>query len=104
MFGLCFLVRSDAAFLILAVLLARLVLLWPRSAKLWWDRIVEAAVPELISVIIALPWLIYNYHLFGSILPISAIEEHLFGSILPDLSVCRLARISSTSQLSSMIL
>ena len=77
MFGLCFLARNDAAFLIAAILLARLALIWPRNAKLWRDRIVEAAVPGLISVAIASPWLIYNYRLFGSIVPISGISEKL---------------------------
>ncbi len=77
MFGLCFLVRNDAAFLIAAVLLARMLLSWPRSARHWWDRIVEATIPGLISVVIASPWLIYNYRLFGSIVPISGIAEAL---------------------------
>ena len=77
MFGVCFLVRNDAAFLIAAILLARFVLLWPTSAKLWWDRIIEAAILEVVSVLIALPWLTYNYRLFGSIVPISGISESL---------------------------
>ena len=75
MLGLCFLVRNDAAFFIAAILLARFVLLWPSSVKLWRDRIVEATVPGLVSVLIGLPWLIYNYRLFGSIMPISGIAE-----------------------------
>ena len=75
MFGLCFLARNDAAFLIAAVLLARMVLLWPRNAASWRDRIVEATVPGLISVAIGSPWLIYNYRLFGSVMPISGIAE-----------------------------
>jgi hypothetical protein len=86
MFGLCFLTRNDAAFLIAATLLARLILQWPRNAGLWWDRIIEAVVPGLISVAIALPWLIYNYRLFGSIEPISGIAEalgaHLGGNLI----------------------
>jgi len=86
MLGLCFLVRNDAAFLIAAVLLARMVLLWPRNTKQWWDRIVEATIPGLVSVAIASPWLIYNYRLFGSIVPISGISEsldaHLGGNLV----------------------
>ena len=77
MLGLCFLSRNDAAFLIAAILLARFIALWPASAQQWRDRIVEAVVPGLISVAIALPWLIYNYRLFGSVMPISGISEAL---------------------------
>jgi len=77
MFGLCFLIRNDAAFLIAAALVARIVLLWPKSARLWRYRIVEAAIPGLISLGIAMPWLVYNYRLFGSIMPISGIAEAL---------------------------
>jgi hypothetical protein len=77
MFGLCFLIRNDAVFLIAAILLARLLVFWPKSVLQWRDRIVEAMVPGLISILIGSPWLIYNYHLFGSIEPISGISESL---------------------------
>jgi hypothetical protein len=77
MLGICFLVRNDAVFLIAAVLLARILLVWPSSATEWRDRIVEAIVSGLISVLIATPWLVYNYRLFGSIMPISGIAESL---------------------------
>ena len=77
MFGLCFLVRNDAAFMIAAVLLTRWVFCWPTTPEAWRQRIIEAFVPGLISIVIALPWLIYNYRLFGSIVPISGISEAL---------------------------
>jgi hypothetical protein len=86
MLGLCFLARNDAAFLIAAVLLARMLILWRTFATSWFDRLVEATVPGMISVLIALPWLVYNYRLFGSIMPISGIAESLhaqFGQNLP---------------------
>jgi hypothetical protein len=76
-FGVCFLARNDAAFLIAALLGARFLLRWPRNAKAFRDRIVEAVVPGLLSITVALPWLIYNYRLFSSVVPISGISESL---------------------------
>src|SRR5262249_7535101 len=58
MFGLCFLVRNDAAFFIAAALFARLLLFWPTNARLWWYRIIESTVPGVISIVVASPWLI----------------------------------------------
>jgi hypothetical protein len=72
-FGVCFLVRNDAVFLIAAILSARFVLLWPRDLRALRWRIVEGAVPGVVSLLIALPWLFYNYRLFGSIVPISGV-------------------------------
>jgi hypothetical protein len=75
MFGLCFLARNDGAFFIAAVLLARFIISWPRTLRAWTDRAVEAIVPGLISMLIASPWLAYNYNLFGSVMPISGIAQ-----------------------------
>jgi hypothetical protein len=77
MFGLCFMVRNDAAFLIAAILLARLTVLSFKTGRFSGNRIVEAVAPGLISVAIGCPWLLYNYRLFGSIMPISGISESL---------------------------
>jgi hypothetical protein len=77
MLGICFLTRNDAAFFIAAILLARLLLWWPTNATMWQQRIQEVMIPGLISIAIALPWLIYDYRLFGSIVPISGISESL---------------------------
>lgn len=87
MFGLCFLARNDAIFLIAGILLSRFVLSWPRNMREWQNRIVEAAVPGLISLAIAAPWLIYNYRLFGSIMPISGISESLYAVFGSNLSL-----------------
>ncbi len=89
MLGLCFLARNDAAFLIAAVLLARIVLDWPTTVVQWRERIIETAVPGLISVLIAAPWLVYNYRLFGSIVPISGIAEGLGARFGQNFLSCR---------------
>jgi hypothetical protein len=58
-------------------MLARFFFIWPNNVKTLLDRVVEMSVPGFVSLVIALPWLIYNYRLFGSIVPISGIAESL---------------------------
>jgi hypothetical protein len=60
------------------------------------DRIIEAVIPALISVALALQWLIYNYRLFGSVMPISGISEslnHRFGEGLIFISTALLENV-----------
>ncbi len=71
--GLTFLARNDAVFFIAALLLSHL-LVRPASSALK-QRVIEALVAGATSVVVASPWLINNYRLFGSIVPISGKAE-----------------------------
>jgi hypothetical protein len=82
--GITFWIRNDAAFLILAVCLTQLFLgSWQRQEL--WQRFFQVNVMGTTTVLIALPWLIYNKVNFGAIMPISGQAESLisFGEGLP---------------------
>ncbi len=72
--GLGFLVRNDGVFLVVAIALA---LAWPRfaGAKRWRETAARLCLFGLMTVLFALPWLLYNYLGFGSVIPISATAQ-----------------------------
>jgi len=78
MLGFTFWVRNDAALLILAAGLTRLVF----GSRIGGQRVgrvfTETMVIGATSVGVALPWLIYNKIYFGNIVPISGISEAAF--------------------------
>ncbi len=73
--GLTFLARNDAVFFIAALLLVHLLVGGARALGGYASRFVDCLVAGLISIVIASPWLIYNYNLFGSIVPISGTAQ-----------------------------
>ena len=83
--GIIFWIRNDAVFLILAVCLMQLFLgTWQRHE--FWQRFIQVNVMGMTTVLIALPWLIYNKVNFGGIMPISGRSLSLtsqFGENLP---------------------
>jgi len=88
--GLVFLTRNDAALLIFALLLVRLVHLQVSGRAGLAGALGEVVPVGLISVACAVPWLVYNYWLFGSIVPISGLAQSLsagFADNLPEMPV-----------------
>ncbi|HKU37782.1 MAG TPA: hypothetical protein VJR89_06530 [Polyangiales bacterium] len=77
--GLTFWARNDAVFLITASCVCYLApsLRERTSLRLRFTRTLAFGA---VSVVIALPWLLYNYVGFGSIMPISGRAERLTGS------------------------
>jgi hypothetical protein len=73
--GITFLARNDAVFFIAGLLLAHLVLGGARANGGYRARATDALVAGVASMVVALPWLINNYLLFGSIVPISGISQ-----------------------------
>jgi hypothetical protein len=75
--GVTFWIRNDAAFLILAVCLMYLFMggSWQRSEI--FQRFVQVNVMGITTVLVALPWLIYNHMNFGNIMPISGQSQSL---------------------------
>ena len=74
--GITFWIRNDAVFLILAVCLMQLFFgSWQRQEL--WQRFIQVNVMGMTTVLIALPWLIYNQVNFGAIMPISGQSESL---------------------------
>ena len=73
--GLTFLSRNDAVFFIAALLIAHVVSSDSAIISHIKHRLIDAAFAGAISVIIGLPWLIYNQVNFGSIIPISGTAE-----------------------------
>jgi hypothetical protein len=78
--GVTFWIRNDAAFLILAVCLMYLFMggSWQRSEI--FQRFVQVNVMGITTVLVALPWLIYNHMNFGNIMPISGQSQSLTAS------------------------
>ena len=72
--GVCFWIRNDAAFLILAICL---VDLW-RGRR---ERLPRILAYGTISVLVASPWLIFNYTQFGHLMPVSGRAEALTGHL-----------------------
>jgi hypothetical protein len=77
LFGITFLARNDAAFLVFALLSVRFVHDLASGRAGFRAAIVEAFVPGVVSLVWASPWLIYNHALFGSIVPISGTAQAL---------------------------
>ena len=71
--GLVFWTRNDASFLILAICLIHLFM----GENKFWQRFWQINVMGITSVLIALPWLIYNKLNFDSIMPISGQAQAL---------------------------
>lgn len=78
--GLAFLARNDAVFFIAALLAAHLFVgSYERSR--WLARLGESLLAGLVSVVIGLPWLINNYLLFGSVVPISGLSQSFWSAL-----------------------
>lgn len=83
--GVVFLARNDAVFMIAALLLAHALTGGPVVGGGFPKRAVDAVVAGMLSLVVALPWLIHNKLRFGSIIPISGkAESHaaVFGANL----------------------
>ncbi len=75
--GVTFLVRIDAAFLLIILFAVRLLYM-PVSGQLSIrDAILEAIPPGLLTIAIAAPWLLHNQIYFGSIMPISGTAQSM---------------------------
>lgn len=85
LFGLTFLARNDAVFLIAALLLSHLFI-GPRTGAAFKKRLADCLVAGLFSMLVASPWLINNYVFFGTIIPISGVTESRFSSFGANLS------------------
>lgn len=80
--GLVFLARNDAVFFIAALLAAHVLIGAPDdtgAARL--RRVTDALAAGLASLVVALPWLIYNRLNFGSIVPISGSAQSRTNSL-----------------------
>jgi hypothetical protein len=73
--GLTFLSRNDAVFFIAIVLLVHLITGGATEAGGYARRLVDCVAAGVTSIVVATPWLIYNYRLFGSIVPISGTAQ-----------------------------
>jgi len=73
--GFTFLARNDAVFFIGGLLLAHLLLGDENDGASIGHRLVDCLIAGIISLVVASPWLLNNYTLFGSIVPISGISE-----------------------------
>lgn len=73
--GLTFLARNDAVFFIGGLLLAHLLIGNNKAGGGYRHRLSDSFVAGITSLFVASPWLINNYILFGSIVPISGISE-----------------------------
>jgi len=73
--GFTFLARNDAVFFIGGVLLAHLVVGDEKVGGGHRHRFIDSLIVGIVSLLVASPWLINNYALFGSIVPISGIAE-----------------------------
>jgi hypothetical protein len=86
--GVTFWIRNDAAFLILAVCLMYLFMGGSWQRREIFQRFMQVNVMGITTVLVALPWLIYNHMNFGHIMPISGQSQSLtagFGQNLPAL-------------------
>ena len=73
--GLTFLARNDAVFLITAILAIHLATgLRHRTIP---RRLVQSLIIGSVSVLVALPWLMFNHSRFGSVMPVSGQAESI---------------------------
>lgn len=82
--GATFWIRNDSVFLILAACLVHLYVGLP-SIEAVKKRFGRALIFGGTSVVVALPWLIFNYTQFGSIMPVSGRAESLTGTFASNL-------------------
>lgn len=73
--GITFLARNDAIFFIGGLLLAHLALGGNEAGGGLRRRLNDCLAAGITSMVVAAPWLINNYILFGSVVPISGISE-----------------------------
>ena len=73
--GVAFLARNDAVFLISSLLIAHALVGGAGVGGGFARRAVDAVVASGLSFVVALPWLVHNKLLFGSIVPISGKAE-----------------------------
>ena len=85
--GVTFWVRNDAVFLILAACVVHLYNGLPHGLHAMARRFRRALVFGSISVLVALPWITFNYVAFGHIVPISGRAERLRGAFASNLLV-----------------
>jgi hypothetical protein len=84
--GLTFLARNDAVFLLGGLLLAHWLVGGVQAGGGPRQRLGDCLVAGLTSIAVGVPWLLNNYSLFGSIVPISGLAEShgiRFGQNLP---------------------
>jgi len=83
--GIVFLSRNDGAFFILSCCLTYLFMSWRGQVSQLRRRLPQVLLFGSVSMLVALPWLIFNYQTFGYVMPISGISEgmsaHVGGNI-----------------------
>ncbi len=87
--GMTYWIRNDAALLIFAACLMHIFIGGRWQFREISQRLLSVNVMGLTSVLVALPWLLYNQIQFGSLMPISGQSQSLgieFGQNLPALS------------------
>ena len=77
MLGMLFLIRNDAVFFILAFLLAELRGDNQDVPRTIGRRLADSAVVGVAALAVALPWLAYNFQVFGHIVPVSGRAQNL---------------------------
>lgn len=75
--GVLFWVRNDAVFFVFAACVAHVGLGWSRGWGVLRRRVLEAYAFGATSVVVAVPWLLYNLGVFGRLVPISGIKESM---------------------------
>ena len=83
--GLTFWARNDAVFLILGICLAHCGFGASLSGRDRWRAFGQAFLFGAVSVVMALPWLVFNYVTFGDIVPISGQSEAMGASLADNL-------------------
>lgn len=75
--GAAFWIRNDGVFLILSACLTYVITGIPFGPRAAMQRFGRAIVFGLTSIVVASPWLLYNYREFGHIMPVSGRAESL---------------------------
>ncbi len=83
--GLAFWVRNDAVFLVLAACLVHLYNGLEFGLDMVERRFRRALVFGAVSMLVAMPWLAFNYTNFGHIMPVSGRAESLTGGFASNL-------------------
>jgi 4-amino-4-deoxy-L-arabinose transferase-like glycosyltransferase len=71
--GISFLVRNDAVFMGMAVYLTYFYF----APEHWWVKLKKVNLMVIIAMLLASPWLIYNYVYFASVIPISSTAQSM---------------------------
>lgn len=83
--GITFLVRIDAIFFIFAILVCRVRAGFSPGTVSFSRLSAEASTSGVISLLVGMPWLLYNQVIFGSIMPISGTaQERVKGELVGD--------------------